>query len=156
MRLMLVNRRRSGRRHRSSAVGAMIKNEEQRAGLFKHSSIGGWADRGMPAGAAGREGEVPSHPPFLHRDLKKRQTNPEKRRTVNWGLDILLVWKFQWNGDGTDAGDGSGGKAGEASSGSSGFRSRVQGRRRNVHREVGRGTDVPRASGCSGRKPARM
>ena len=37
--------------------------------------------REMPAGAAGRGGEVPSHPPFLHRDLKKRQTNPQKRRT---------------------------------------------------------------------------
>ena len=47
------------------------------------------------------------------------------------------------------SGDGSGGKAGEGTNGTSGWRPRAG--KGTV--KSGRGTDVPRASGCSGRKP---
>ena len=113
--------------------------------------------REMPAGAGGRGGEVPSHPPFLHRDLKKRKKASDALSTGDSTSCSGGNSNGAGDGDGADAGDGSGGKAGEASSGSSGFRPRVgKGADGMCTGKSGRGTDVPRASGCSGRKPARM
>ena len=55
------------------------------------------------------------------------------------------------------SGDGSGGKAGEGTKGTSGLRPRAgKGADGIWTAKSGRGTDVPRASGCSGRKPARL
>ena len=60
-------------------------------------------------------------------------------------------------GEGGKAGDGSGGKAGDARSGCSGESPTAgKGAEGTCTGKSGRGTEVPRARGCNGRKPERM
>ena len=124
------------------------------------ASVGGRTegDAGKGRGEGGRGAEPPSISASGFEEDEDKST--EASDALSTGDSTACSGgksKGAGDGDGADTGDGSGGKAGEASSGSSGFRPRVgKGADGMCMGKSGSGTDVPRASGCSGRKPARM